>query len=158
MTYIDGNLTKFYAMNPYSRFSIEEEERLYKIFKNCWDDGGCRDRDVPDWFKYMHNREDIVDFMTIKTAKQQKKAQAIIQGEEMQAKLAGNKHLLDFIEKLNNEIKKEPEPNPQVIKVVTTEAKAKTTKAKPAAKVTKPKVTQTNNTKQVNYLEVLSWL
>ena len=143
---IFGNLDKFYAINPYSRFSIEEEKRLYKCFYECWGDGGCRDWEVPDWFKYMKNRERRIKLMTSKTAKQLKLAQAIIQGEEMQAKLKGNKHLLDFIEKLNNEIRKEPEPKieikPQVKKVVKTTTKAKTTKAKPAAKVTKPKVTK----------------
>ena len=158
--WISGNLDKFYAMNPYSRFSIEEEERLYDSFYDSWGNGGVRDRDVPDWYKYMNNRERRIKLMTTKTAKQQKLAQEIIQGEEMQAKLTGNKHLLKFIEKLNNEVKEKPKSKPQVKKVVKTVAKAKpaskaktVAKAKPAskaktttAKVTKPKVTKTKTT------------
>ena len=161
--WISGNLDKFYAMNPYSRFSIEEEERLYDSFYDSWGNGGVRDRDVPDWYKYMNNRERRIKLMTTKTAKQQKIAQEIIQGEEMQAKLAGNKHLLDFIEKLNSKIKKEPklkpDLKPQVKKVVKTTskanaaakskpaAKAKNTKSKvTTAKVTKPRVTKAKTT------------
>ena len=170
--WISGNLDKFYAMNPYSRFSIEEEERLYDSFYDSWGNGGVRDRDVPDWYKYMNNRERRIKLMTTKTAKQQKLAEEIIQGEEMQAKLTGNKHLLKFIEKLNNEVKEKPKSKPQVKKVVKTVAKAKpaskaktvakakpaskaktVAKAKPAskaktttAKVTKPKVTKTKTT------------
>ena len=140
--WISGNLDKFYAMNPYSRFSIEEEERLYDSFYDSWGNGGVRDRDVPDWYRYMNNRPRRIKLMKFRTAKQQKLAQAIIQGEEMQAKLKGNKHLLDFIEKLNNEIRKEPKLKPQVVKIVEPAAKANVTKANTiTAKVTKPKVT-----------------
>ncbi|GMM48940.1 hypothetical protein DAPK24_055380 [Pichia kluyveri] len=140
---IMGNLDRLYALNPYSRFNVEEEKRLYENVYDLWTNGGCKDCEVPAWFEYMDDRGIRIKLMTMKTAKQQKKAQAIIQGEEMQAKLTGNKHLLDFIEKLNNEIRIEPEPKPEVLKIVKPTAKANVTKAKTTtSKVTKPKVTR----------------
>ena len=147
LPYFEGDLNKLYAVNPYSRFSIKEESRLYDIVEICWAEMGFDEDQIPDWFDYTDNRNENIELMTKKTQQQKESLKQTFL--EMESEIGGCKFLINFVERLNNEIRKKPEPKPQVVKVIKTAAKVKTTKVKPAAKakVTKAKTTEAKVTK-----------
>ncbi|GMM48937.1 hypothetical protein DAPK24_055350 [Pichia kluyveri] len=146
MPFLEGDLNKLYAVNPYSRFSIKEESRLFDIVEVCWAEMGFDEDQIPDWFDYMDNRDEHIELMTKKTQQQKESLKQTFL--EMESEIGGCRFLINFVERLNNEIRKKPEPKPQVVKVIKTAAKVKTTKSEAAAKakVTKSKTVAKSKT------------